>query len=73
MLREDAGFHQFQIYEAAVRQYRRFAGTPAGDHVLIGAARFLTAHAPTVRATGQTYDIAARLQRGEALHGGEEE
>lgn len=69
MLREDAGFHQFQIYEAAVRQYRRFEGTPAGDHILIGAARFLTAHSPTVRATGQTYDIAARLHRGEALHG----
>ncbi|MGE0056756.1 MAG: Rieske (2Fe-2S) protein [Dehalococcoidia bacterium] len=73
MLREDAGFHDFQIYEAAVRQYRRFEGTTAGDHILIGAARFLTAHAPTVRATGQTYDIAARLQRGEALHGGEED
>jgi nitrite reductase/ring-hydroxylating ferredoxin subunit len=69
MLREDAGFHQFQIYEAAVRQYGAFRGTAAGDHVLIGAARFLTAHAPTVRATGQTYDIAARLHRGEALHG----
>jgi hypothetical protein len=73
MLREDAGFHQFQIYEAAVRQYRRFAGTTAGDHILIGAARFLTAHAPTVRAVGQTYDIAARLQRGEALFGNEDE
>jgi nitrite reductase/ring-hydroxylating ferredoxin subunit len=73
MLREDAGFHQFQIYEAAVRQYRRFEGTPAGDHILIGAARFLTAHAPTVRAVGQTYDIAARLQRGEALYGSEDE
>jgi hypothetical protein len=73
MLREDAGFHQFQIYEAAVRQYRHFAGTPAGDHILLGAARFLTAHSPTVRALGQTYDIAARLQRGEALYGADEE
>ncbi len=69
LLREDAGFHQFQIYEAAVRQYRNFAGRPEGEHILIGAARFLTAHAPTVRAVGQTYDIAARLQRGEALYG----
>jgi hypothetical protein len=69
LLREDAGFHMFQIYEAALRQYARFAGTPAGDHVLIGAARFLTAHSPTVRAAGQTFDIAARLHRGEALHG----
>ncbi len=69
LLREDAGFHQFQIYEAGVRQYRHFAGTELGDHVLIGVARFLTAHSPTVRAVGQTYDIAARLHRGEALHG----
>jgi hypothetical protein len=68
LLREDAGFHMFQIYEAGLRQYRRFAGKPAGDHVLIGMARFLTAHSPTVRATGQTFDIAARLQRGEALY-----
>ena len=41
----------------------------SADHVLIGAARFLTAHSPTVRAAGQTFDIAARLHRGEALHG----
>ena len=72
LLREDSGFHQFQIYEAGVRQYRQFAGRPAGDHILIGVARFLTAHAPTVRAVGQTYDIAARLHRGEALHGEDE-
>jgi nitrite reductase/ring-hydroxylating ferredoxin subunit len=69
LVREDSGFHQFQIYEAALRQYGQQAGTPAGDHVLIGAARFLTAHSPTVRAAHQTYDIAARLHRGEALHG----
>jgi nitrite reductase/ring-hydroxylating ferredoxin subunit len=69
LLREDSGFHEFQIYEAALRQHAQFAGTPAGDHVLIGAARFLTAHSPTVRAAHQTFDIAARLHRGEALHG----
>ncbi len=72
LLREDAGFHQFQIYEAGVRQYHQFAGRPAGDHILIGVARFLTAHSPTVRAIGQTYDIAARLYRGEWLHGEDE-
>jgi hypothetical protein len=71
LLREDATFHLFQIYEAALRQYARFAGSTAGDHVLLGAARFLTAHSPTVRAVGQTFDIATRLQRGEALHGAE--
>ena len=62
LLREDAGFHQFQIYEAALRQYGNFKGRPEGDHILIGAARFLTAHAPTVRASGQTYNIALRAQ-----------
>ena len=72
LLREDSSFHQFQIYEAGLRQYRQFAGRPEGDHVLIGVARFLTAHAPTVRAVGQTFDIAARLHRGEALHGEDE-
>ena len=69
LLREDSGFHEFQIYEAALRQHSNLAGTAAGDHVLIGAARFLTAHSPTVRAARQTFDIAARLHRGEALHG----
>jgi nitrite reductase/ring-hydroxylating ferredoxin subunit len=67
LLREDAGFHSFQIYEAALRQYGNFRGRPEGDHVLIGAARFLTAHAPTAREAGQTFEIAARLNRGDAL------
>jgi nitrite reductase/ring-hydroxylating ferredoxin subunit len=69
LLREDAGFHSFQMYEAAVRQYRQFADAPFGGHFLIAAARYLSAHSPTVRAFGQTYDIAARLLRGEDLHG----
>ena len=72
LLREDAGFHQFQIYEAGVRQYRQFALRPAGGQILIGVARFLAAHAPTVRSSGQTYEVAARLHRGEALYGEEE-
>lgn len=68
LVREDSGFHEFQIYEAGIRQYQRFVGTPVGDNILIGATRFLSAHSPTVRAIGQTYEIAARLHRGEALH-----
>jgi nitrite reductase/ring-hydroxylating ferredoxin subunit len=68
LLREDAGFHSFQIYEAALRQYGNFRGRPEADHILIGAARFLTAHAPTVRATGQTFEIAGRLNAGGSLH-----
>ena len=68
LLREDAGFHMFQIYEAGLRQYHNFKGTLMGAHILIGTARFLSAHSPTVRSRVQTYDIAARLMRGEALY-----
>ena len=68
LLREDSGFHQFQIYEAGVRQWRRLRGRPAGDHVLLGVTRYLAAHFPTVRGRAQTYDVALRLHRGDALH-----
>jgi len=71
LLREDSTFHEFQIYEAGIRQYQHFAGRPEGDHILTGVARFLTAHSPTVRSRLQTFDIAARLHRGESLHGDE--
>jgi nitrite reductase/ring-hydroxylating ferredoxin subunit len=69
LLREDAGFHSFQVYEAGVRQYGNFVGTPEGDNILIGVSRFLSAHSPTVRQRGQTFEIAARLHRGESLAG----
>jgi len=36
--------------------------------VLVAAARYLAAHAPTVRSQGQTYGIARRLSRGEMIH-----
>jgi nitrite reductase/ring-hydroxylating ferredoxin subunit len=67
LLREDRDFHTIQAIEAAVRQYALLRGTPAATHVLIAAARYLAAHAPTVRAQGQTYQIALRLHRGERL------
>ena len=68
LLREDAGFHMFQVYEAGVRQYHHFKGKPMGAHILTGTARFLSAHSPTVRSRTQIYDVAVRLMRGEALH-----
>jgi nitrite reductase/ring-hydroxylating ferredoxin subunit len=68
MLREDAGFHAFQIVDAAFKQYQARRGTEAGRHVIIGLARYLAAHAPTPRAVGQTYHIALRLYRGEELY-----
>lgn len=33
LLREDSGFHQFQMFEAGVRQWSQYAGQPAGDHI----------------------------------------
>ena len=68
ILREDSGFHQYQMFEAAVRQYRNFEGSEIGNHVLIGASRFLTAFSPTIRSASQTFEIAARLNRVESLH-----
>ncbi len=67
LLREDRDFHTIQMVEAAFRQYGLLRGTPAGAHILVAAARYLAAHAPTVRAQGQTYQIAQRLYRGERL------
>ena len=43
----------------------------AAVHVLVAAARYLAAHAPTMRAQGQTFGIARRLHRNEKLFEGE--
>ena len=69
LLREDRDFHTIQSLEAAVRQYDLLN---AHDHeaaarALIAASRYLAAHAPTMRAQGQTFSIASRLARGEKL------
>jgi len=67
LLREDRDFHTIQTVEAAFRQYNLLRGTPEGTHILVAAARYLAAHSPTVRAQGQTYQIASRLSRGEKV------
>jgi len=67
LVREDAGFHSFQMLEAAVQQHRDLGATPAGHLMLVAAGRFLAAHAPTQREFLQTATIALRLHRGEAL------
>jgi hypothetical protein len=69
LLREDAGFHAYQMLEAGVRQFDEWGYTDAGRHILIAVARYLAAHSPTERALLQTADIASRLARGEELHG----
>ncbi|HEU5367503.1 MAG TPA: Rieske (2Fe-2S) protein [Ktedonobacterales bacterium] len=70
LLREDRDFHSIQTIEAAVSEYGLLRGTPEAAHLLIAAARYLAAHAPTPRAQGQTYQIALRLHRGEKLFEG---
>jgi len=69
LLREDAGFHELQHLEAAIRQTEH-ATTPAERRLsLVATARYLAAHFPTRRERNQTFDIARRLFRGENLHG----
>jgi hypothetical protein len=67
LVREDAGFHTFQAFEAGVAQADRREG---GDRriPLVAVARYLAAHAPTRREREQTFTIASRLHRGEAIH-----
>jgi len=69
LLREDRDFHTIQCIEASFNQYSiisRHSPEIAGQ-VLIAAARYLAAHAPTMRSQLQTFTIAQRLSRGENL------
>jgi nitrite reductase/ring-hydroxylating ferredoxin subunit len=68
VLREDAGFHAYQMLEAGIRQFTAWGNTHAGRHVLVAVARYVAAHSPTERAALQTADIARRLMRGGELH-----
>jgi hypothetical protein len=68
LLREDAGFHAYQVLDAGVRQCAEWGNTDEGRHILIAVARYLAAHSPTERAELQTADIARRLMRGGELH-----
>jgi hypothetical protein len=68
VLREDAGFHAYQMLEAGVRQFTAWGESGEGRQILIAVARYLAAHSPTERAALQTADIAARLMRGGELH-----
>ena len=69
LLREDRDFHTIQSLEAAVRQHALLKDydAEAASRVLIAASRYLAAHAPTMRAQGQTFNIAQRLAKGEKL------
>jgi hypothetical protein len=68
VLREDAGFHSYQMLEAGARQFAVWGDTDEGRNILIAVTRYLAAHSPTERAALQTADIARRLMRGGELH-----
>ncbi len=72
LLREDAGFHAYQMLEAGVRQFREWGNGDQGRHILIAVARYLAAHFPTQRTLLQTADIARRLMHGGELYRGEQ-
>ena len=72
LLREDRDFHTIQTVEAAFAEHSLRPGSAAAEHMLIAAARYLAAHSPTNRAQGQTYEIARRFARGDALFEGDE-
>ena len=71
VLREDPSFHDFQMLEEGVRLAQDLAAaghSEASYQTLVAVARWQAAHAPTPRATTQTYTIARRLHRGEAVY-----
>ena len=71
VLREDPGFHDFQMLEEGARLAQDLAEAghaEASFQTLVAIARWQAAHAPTRRATTQTYTIARRLHRGEAVY-----
>jgi nitrite reductase/ring-hydroxylating ferredoxin subunit len=71
VLREDAGFHAYQMLEAATGQFRHRGNAAEGRRILVASARYLAAHSPTERGELQTATVARKLARGERLHAGE--
>jgi nitrite reductase/ring-hydroxylating ferredoxin subunit len=67
LLREDRNFHTIQMVEAAVQQVEHQQNDEAALHILVAATRYLTAHAPTLRSQGQTFQSARRLHQGEEI------
>jgi nitrite reductase/ring-hydroxylating ferredoxin subunit len=68
VLREDAGFHTYQMLEAATGQFRYWSNGPEGRHILVASARYLAAHSPTERGELQTATVARKLARGQRLY-----
>ncbi|MBM7094446.1 Rieske 2Fe-2S domain-containing protein [Bacillus sp. H-16] len=73
VLREDAEFHTFQVFEAAITEHESWENDEsdfaewAKDTMVFAAVRYIAAHAPTSREISHTAKIAVRLSRGEKL------
>lgn len=73
VLREDADFHTYQMYEAACVEYDLWdqEQTPfsekAKETLIIALVRYLAAHAPTAREIPRIANIAIRLHAGEKV------
>ncbi|MFY0762517.1 Rieske 2Fe-2S domain-containing protein [Metabacillus dongyingensis] len=73
LLREDAEFHSFQMYEAGVVEHDYWAGEEsslserAQETMILAMTRYLAGHAPTAREMPHTVRIAMRLHEGEKL------
>lgn len=73
LLREDAEFHSFQMYEAGVVEHDYWAGEEsslserAQEMMILAMTRYLAGHAPTAREMPHTVRIAMRLHEGEKL------
>lgn len=73
LLREDAEFHSFQMYEAGMAEYDLWdqedspLAERAKETMILAITRYLAGHAPTDRELPHTAHIAMRLQRGEQL------
>jgi nitrite reductase/ring-hydroxylating ferredoxin subunit len=68
LLREDGEFHSFQMLEAAIRQFGEQDDQEQKWLMMVAAARYLAAHAPTQRELQQTLRIALRLHRGDPVY-----
>ncbi|MFB6155416.1 MAG: Rieske 2Fe-2S domain-containing protein [Haloferacaceae archaeon] len=69
LLREDAGFHTYQALEAGFAQFDERTDPAERRTLMTAVARYMAAHFPTRREREQTFTIAARLHRGEQIHG----
>jgi nitrite reductase/ring-hydroxylating ferredoxin subunit len=73
LLREDAEFHSFQMFEAAMVEYDHWKveGSELASHaqetLILAVTRYLAGHAPTAREMPHTARVAMRLHRGEKL------